>query len=645
MSSSLMVTPSGPILPLLDRKIHRDPKKHGGGRRDFSLCSQHFETNTSSARPSPPLTLMSFFSGQRISLGPHRGTVRYHGPVPPSTGEWLGIEWDDPSRGKHDGTSSDGTRFFTVRVPGSGSFIRPTSSKLSSGCSFIAALRNKYSSEEAQVKSAERQEYSRKTIADIEIETPNLDRIARKAARLDRLKEVGLGGWHPNDADADHDGMCLVAKAFDAEYPAGSIRETCPNIRWLDLSRSLLPDWEEISLVAGDVVQLKTLLLHFNRLQTPPPEVPESWRSRLGRIEDLRLDGTFMQWDEVLRLAPALEGLQHLQLGSNNIASLSTSCVGASEVAVFPNLASLTLEDNVLSSWEDIVRALSSLPALETLNLNRNSLTSIPPPTTSSHKLSQLKELHLRGNRIQSWSSLEHIPQWIGHRRGLEALQISTVLDEGEAEPSDSGLLSNYEYRDFRAITIARLSSLTVLDKTEITPKERKDAELFVFSRFRDGDASIIEGSRTGEKLMLSSEEKAARFPRYFELAKRFDADLTVQEVQPENKTKSSNTLRSRMLSLRLIATDTAPSSDPPHIVGAPKAEAKVQILASTPLRLAKIKLASAGGLKPTDIARIYALLKSSTDESIVLELDDPSRNLDYYEVSSSDTIILVTHP
>ncbi len=124
----------------------------------------------------------------RISHGPSKGTIRYIGPVAPSTGLWLGIEWDDPTRGKHSGTSADGTRYFDVRIPGSGSFVRPTSTKLSSGCCFVEALRNRYdpSATEEVKKTEEGRHYSRKNIAEIEIETPNLERVARKAARLDR---------------------------------------------------------------------------------------------------------------------------------------------------------------------------------------------------------------------------------------------------------------------------------------------------------------------------------------------------------------------------------------------------------------------------------------------------------------------------
>lgn len=44
------------------------------------------------------------------------GTILYHGPVPPAKGDWYGIEWDDPSRGKHSGVyDKTGQRYFETR--------------------------------------------------------------------------------------------------------------------------------------------------------------------------------------------------------------------------------------------------------------------------------------------------------------------------------------------------------------------------------------------------------------------------------------------------------------------------------------------------------------------------------------------------
>ena len=47
---------------------------------------------------------------------PQRGTILYEGPVPPTKGTWLGIEWDDPARGRHSGVyDKTGVRYFEPR--------------------------------------------------------------------------------------------------------------------------------------------------------------------------------------------------------------------------------------------------------------------------------------------------------------------------------------------------------------------------------------------------------------------------------------------------------------------------------------------------------------------------------------------------
>lgn len=52
--------------------------------------------------------------GTRISLTGYRGTVRFAGPVNNTKGVWLGVEWDDPDRGKHNGVK-DGKQYFECR--------------------------------------------------------------------------------------------------------------------------------------------------------------------------------------------------------------------------------------------------------------------------------------------------------------------------------------------------------------------------------------------------------------------------------------------------------------------------------------------------------------------------------------------------
>ncbi|VDM67084.1 unnamed protein product [Strongylus vulgaris] len=51
--------------------------------------------------------------GDRILVGEYAATVRYIGNVAGHPGVWVGVEWDDPSRGKHDGLVN-GIRYFTT---------------------------------------------------------------------------------------------------------------------------------------------------------------------------------------------------------------------------------------------------------------------------------------------------------------------------------------------------------------------------------------------------------------------------------------------------------------------------------------------------------------------------------------------------
>ena len=86
-----------------------------------------------------------------------RGTIRYVGPVATSTKDpnatWYGVEWDDNTRGKHDGAvekDSQEIRYFTCPA-GAGSFVKPK--KVDRGSSLVEALRQKYVGLDAPVEA------------------------------------------------------------------------------------------------------------------------------------------------------------------------------------------------------------------------------------------------------------------------------------------------------------------------------------------------------------------------------------------------------------------------------------------------------------------------------------------------------------
>jgi len=61
--------------------------------------------------------------GIRLSISSFLCTVLYSGEVDGTSGSWYGVEWDDPSRGKHSGTHN-GNTYFASRY---GPFLTRTS--------------------------------------------------------------------------------------------------------------------------------------------------------------------------------------------------------------------------------------------------------------------------------------------------------------------------------------------------------------------------------------------------------------------------------------------------------------------------------------------------------------------------------------
>ncbi|EMP27272.1 Tubulin-specific chaperone E [Chelonia mydas] len=92
--------------------------------------------------------------GRRILCDTEYATVRYAGSVPPTTGLWLGVEWDSPQRGKHNG-SHEGIQYFKCAHPTGGSFIRPN--KANFGVDFLTAVKNRYGLNDEQDVECEKE--------------------------------------------------------------------------------------------------------------------------------------------------------------------------------------------------------------------------------------------------------------------------------------------------------------------------------------------------------------------------------------------------------------------------------------------------------------------------------------------------------
>jgi tubulin-specific chaperone E len=185
--------------------------------------------------------------GKRLSFNDALCTVRYSGPLPGQAGDWLGVEWDEPDRGKHNGEYK-GTRLFSTlsTSPSCASFIRATRiADVPRG--FLQALRYKYAEhglEQTTVEPDGSIEISGKLVEEV-----GFERIRQQQALLHELRIVLLDGLRIQGLGARTE----VRKVQE------EIESTCPSITELGLSRNLFEDWKDIVDICAPLKKLRVL--------------------------------------------------------------------------------------------------------------------------------------------------------------------------------------------------------------------------------------------------------------------------------------------------------------------------------------------------------------------------------------------------
>ena len=243
--------------------------------------------------------------GTRLSISSYICTILYIGPVKGTTGTWWGVEWDDPSRGKHSG-SHDGHKYFSTRysslsqnqgkllfmveefaddrVPGAGSFIRP-GKKTDGETTFLDALRGKY---------AATTEYERIVLdsSGKEIEMIGFDKVERQQ------RYAILVAWQLISSNLQELAI-VVLDSMLIRYSNlfSEIQNTCPRITSLDLSRNLLSNLSTVAEICRPLEELRTLRLTGNRFTELSLDGELS--NAFEGVEWLALNMCALSWDEV----------------------------------------------------------------------------------------------------------------------------------------------------------------------------------------------------------------------------------------------------------------------------------------------------------------------------------------------------------
>ncbi|KAI9835218.1 MAG: hypothetical protein M1838_005364 [Thelocarpon superellum] len=474
------------------------------------------------------------YVGQRLSFESALCTVRYIGPIQGPKGDWLGVEWDDPVRGKHNGQHGD-VKYFECKSknPTVASFVR-TNRTADDPRSFLQALQQKYASEPAsRSRSFERPiEWGGKVVEEV-----GFDKIRRQLATFSELRIVLL------------DGLCLAtstspsrqADQHEGDALFRQIREICPKIRELDLSRNLLERWEDVVEICQQLDELKTLKISGNRFREAGWERRQDYEKAFSTVSHLELEAMLLSWDEITLMTASFPSLTTLSASSNELSHLSRTLPPQS-------LTHLTLENNDFMSIRSL-ECLSSLSHLQILNLRSNRIQTVEVAgivnTINPVRFSEsVTYVDLSHNAIESWDFIDRLQDVFPGMVGLRAAH-NPLYDETRGT-GRMGVEEGY------MLTLARLGRLKNLNFSSITPQERQNAEMYYLSRIAKEAVEEVEPEEASV---------FARHQRYAELCEAYGTPVITRSTT----TLNPNTLEARLIDFtfhRGTATDATSASE-----------------------------------------------------------------------------------
>lgn len=375
--------------------------------------------------------------GARVKYKGAVGTVRFLGQLKHQGAEqWVGVQWDDASRGKHSGSHA-GTHYFTSSVPNAASFVK--ASKLGSGgrSTFSQAARRRF--EDALDRS------HRDHTLVVGGGVVDIAEEGRLAERLSMLAEL----------DVSDMGVAVITGVGD------DVAASLPSLRYVRLAHSLFTCVRAVLRLMECLPHVQVMDVSHNKLGDDDVEehMEGDVESRPNALTQLIVNHCITSWRGVYLLCRHARGIQELRLHNCGLRTMGARAPQLS--ASWQTLRILDLDGNQLS-WADMGE-LSKLPHLRELYASHNGLPdSAGLPGATSAPFRRLETLSLAGNTMDGWrmiSWLNRLPRL--HNMRLRDNPICTCSRSRSSEYS------------WRQRAIGRLRLVHTLDGTTVSGDER----------------------------------------------------------------------------------------------------------------------------------------------------------------------------
>jgi len=534
------------------------------------------------------------FLNKRIELNGYCGTIKYLGCLQHKKENdselWLGIEWDEETRGKHNGIVENFNYFETKNNKNSGSLIKI--SKVNFGLELEEALNFKYNFENQKNDMyafmnniVENERYIQANKKRIEIEFIGREKAIKKFSDYKAFPRIDLGYSYLSNISS-------VKENLDTMFP---------RLQELNLTGSLLSKWTDFALIVLSLRRLESLNFSENKLafddeffniknlisgkntslvdikseiqfdksnENSVQEYKEAesfikianvnisaeMKSNLN-LKNLILNKNYLCLEKLMKISflfPSLENLYLFdnQINENNIPENLDERIVSEFKNNLEKLRGLILEKNNITNIEKLLNYLP-YKNLMFLNLNQNNI---------KHLISKESfDLYSKSNSDENNNNLGF--DFINFFRNLKILNLDfNAIYDYELLFNQLKFLSNLEelnilnngfvrnqllgMENAKVNIIGRLLKLIILNHTTISKEIKRDSELlYLKSSVKDYFTNKLKEEFN---LKVFEEYMKEFHPNYFVLKKKYYDP--VEDFIEGVKAVNTNTIKGNML-------------------------------------------------------------------------------------------------
>ncbi|KAL2395462.1 hypothetical protein ABEF95_000620 [Exophiala dermatitidis] len=523
------------------------------------------------------------YIGQRRSYGGALCTVRYIGTLANTKGEWLGVEWDDVSRGKHDG-QHEGRRIFHClsSSPTAASFVRPSRLR-DAERTLLEAIKFKYaaaitaSDDPARQSSPAANSQATATstsdnVIEIDgkvVEEVGFDKVQIQLSMLSDLKivlvdELVVCGIAPRGASRE-----------EIKVAHEELATTCPNIVELDVGWNVIETWQDIVDICAPLPKLKILKASGLRLREFGVEyLPTHPHNPFNQIEELQMNECLLRPAQMVSILSSvgsgpIEGFRSLKLLALALNELDSFAVPEQDSEsgtghaltdlTWPSVTTVNLDNNRFIDLSSLPTLVSLFPNISTLSLQGNAISKLGLESSAAHRrFETIQTLNLAGNQISSYSFVDALATTFpnlsslrisrnplydgGGQKNSDHIDSRTLTSSHPAVPAVAPAPSLLPDSTSYYLTLARIPQLKSLNYSTITARDREEGEIYYLSVAEKEIKQILEeqGSCTSKDPVDLARR---RHPRYSALCAKHDRDDILERFLEGMKEKKPPSL------------------------------------------------------------------------------------------------------